>query len=47
MASEARVIDLQAYRRRRQEPASMPGVPPLAWQPPVLWWWVWVPVWPM
>ena len=45
-AQEARVIDLEQYRRRREEQRERtPPVMPvqLVWVPV----WFWVPVWPM
>lgn len=46
MDAQARVIDLDEYRRRRaeQRERTQPAMPaPVMWVPV----WVWVPVWPM
>jgi len=43
--SMARVIDLEEYRRRRDERRAAPEMS--AWMPPVVWCWVWVPFWPV
>jgi len=46
MEPQARVIDLEQYRRRRaeQRERAQPVMPaPVMWVPV----WVWVPLWPM
>ncbi len=47
-ARSARVIDLDEYRRRREEkrreaPAPVASLPQLVWIPV----WMWVPFWPI
>ncbi len=46
-ATGPRVIDLEEYRRRREEkastPAVAPGPTPVVWVPV----WMWVPCWPI
>lgn len=42
-ATNAAVIDLSEYRRRRQQSSSPASSPALMWMPTV--WGYWVPVW--